>query len=109
MQRLSENKSKQTLGNSTQHRTAYYGGQMGRLTFAPATVSILTVSGPAEFNSGKASSFYSSVPHRRHLYKSLLESTLIGGGGDVCVVLTSDVISPLCIKSGRVPGDVAKR
>ncbi|KAE8285047.1 hypothetical protein D5F01_LYC16494 [Larimichthys crocea] len=99
MQRLTENKSSQTLGNSTQHRTAYYGGQMGRLAVAPATVSVLTVSGAAEFNSGKASSFHSSVSPRRHLYKSLLESALIGGGGDVCVVLTSDVTSPLCGKT----------
>lgn len=69
---------------------------MGRLTFAPAAVSILTVSGPTVFNSGKASSFHSSVPHRRHLYKSLSDSTLIGDDGDVCVVLTSDVTAPLC-------------
>lgn len=48
------------------------------------------------FNSGKASSFHSSVLHRRHLYKSLPDSTLIGDDRDVCVVLTSDVTAPLC-------------
>lgn len=83
-----------------QHQTTYRGWQMGRSTFVPVAVSIFTVSAPTVFNSGTASSFNSSALHRRHLYKSLFDSTLIGDDGDVCVVLTSDVTSPLFETSG---------
>lgn len=73
---------------------------MGRSTFVPVAVSIFTVSAPMVFSSGRASSFNSSALHRRHLYKSLFDSTLIGYDGDVCVVLTCDVTSPLYETSG---------
>lgn len=51
---------------------------MGRSTFTPVTVSILAVSAPTVFRSGRASSYDSSVLRRRHLYKNLLDSKLIG-------------------------------
>lgn len=80
------------------HRTklCVAADEMSRQTFAPVAVLVHTVSEPAVFNNGEGSGSYFSVPHRRHLYQSLSDWRLIGRDGRVCVVLTFDVISPLC-------------
>lgn len=75
---VTENNSAQTRSVTIRPQTAGSDSRADRLTSAPGAVWVLVKCGSAVFSNSKASSFHSSVPHRRHLSKSLSDQKLIG-------------------------------
>lgn len=75
---VTENNSAQTCSVTIRPQTAGSDSRADRLTSTPGAVWVLAKCGSAVFSNSKASSFHSSVPHRRHLSKSLSDQKLIG-------------------------------